>query len=505
MYITLYYGHKKTNSTKLPTDFGSTMEPCIFKEPCSIETPVVKLEWSIDPSIMKLTDCNYAYLECFNRYYWITDIISLNNNYWEIRMKVDVLASFRTEIGNQECYVLRAESMFNGEIIDRLYPARAVPNIYYSDIQSAFQKDFGHGIYVLGIVNKMSSAGAVSYYVFTQGQIALLKEYLLDVPDYLRSIVGSQQAPEWNIDVSSDTVKVLFNPFQYIVSAMWFPLTLADLGITETDKYSAITLGWWTINISAYRIPSMNINIGLGAGTITANFGSWISEQSPYVDSKYIYMNFPPYSKYIMHFEPFGTIELNGSLCGEKLRNEKNYTIRFRGDIDLITGQCYLYTVEWNFTTQEYDNTYILELNAQIGVPVQLGQITSDTGQGAIQAIKAVQDTVGSVSYSGITAGIVSSLSGVYDALQTVAPNLTTIGHQSGLAAFNNKPYLISIGYLQVSRDPEERGYPVCAMARIGDLSGFIMTANCDIEIYKATLNEQKEIKAFMDGGFFYE
>lgn len=57
----------------------------------------------------KLLKSNYCYISDFNRYYYIKDIVSINNNLWEIYMNVDVLMSFKEYILNNEGLIERCE------------------------------------------------------------------------------------------------------------------------------------------------------------------------------------------------------------------------------------------------------------------------------------------------------------------------------------------------------------------------------------------------------------
>lgn len=58
----------------------------------------------VNPSIMIQTTnpsgYNYAYIPEFNRYYFITDMVSVRTGIWEISMHVDVLMSFKDGIKN---------------------------------------------------------------------------------------------------------------------------------------------------------------------------------------------------------------------------------------------------------------------------------------------------------------------------------------------------------------------------------------------------------------------
>ena len=48
---------------------------------------------------------NYAYIEDFARYYFITDIKSIRNGVWEISFLCDVLMSFKNDILNAHAVI----------------------------------------------------------------------------------------------------------------------------------------------------------------------------------------------------------------------------------------------------------------------------------------------------------------------------------------------------------------------------------------------------------------
>lgn len=65
-----------------------------LRENSSILTPSFNIESDVIPSF------NYCYIPQFNRYYYITDITSVNSKIVRIECKVDVLKSFSTDIKN---------------------------------------------------------------------------------------------------------------------------------------------------------------------------------------------------------------------------------------------------------------------------------------------------------------------------------------------------------------------------------------------------------------------
>jgi hypothetical protein len=71
-----------------------TYSTLTLKEPCSIQEPIIKLSAS-DTNIKK---GNYCYIPKFDRFYYITNVVSLPGGLWELHLRCDVLMSFREEL-----------------------------------------------------------------------------------------------------------------------------------------------------------------------------------------------------------------------------------------------------------------------------------------------------------------------------------------------------------------------------------------------------------------------
>lgn len=67
----------------------------------------------VDPEIVveldTLPSFNYVYIMEFNRYYFVTDIGSMANRLWSIKLHCDVLYSHRAQILELECEIDRNE------------------------------------------------------------------------------------------------------------------------------------------------------------------------------------------------------------------------------------------------------------------------------------------------------------------------------------------------------------------------------------------------------------
>lgn len=65
----------------------------------SVVNPVILIEME-NPS-----QYNYCFIPDFNRYYFITDIVSIRTGLWRISCSVDVLMSFKTQILNLDVII----------------------------------------------------------------------------------------------------------------------------------------------------------------------------------------------------------------------------------------------------------------------------------------------------------------------------------------------------------------------------------------------------------------
>lgn len=67
----------------------------------------------MDDFLDDLLSCNYAYIEDFKRYYYITNIISDTNKLWTIQLEYDELESFKDEYLKLNAYITRNEFLYN--------------------------------------------------------------------------------------------------------------------------------------------------------------------------------------------------------------------------------------------------------------------------------------------------------------------------------------------------------------------------------------------------------
>lgn len=139
--IYFYNFTKRLNSTAIPTGTGVKFE-CTFKENTSILNPSLKLRLSSKP--------DYNYFKFDNRFYWITDIISLNNNMWQITGRVDVLATFRSHIKNTSAFVLY-DSTANTQLPDTRLAVKTDCEAFTSTAEMPWSFSSGIGTYCIAV------------------------------------------------------------------------------------------------------------------------------------------------------------------------------------------------------------------------------------------------------------------------------------------------------------------------------------------------------------------
>ena len=103
---------KRKNSTKQPSGSGTSLS-VELKSGTSLLSPTFLLSLSSRPA--------YDYIAFEGRYYFITDIVSVRNNLWEISASVDALATYKSTIGSSNALILYATGGRN-DIIDNRIP-----------------------------------------------------------------------------------------------------------------------------------------------------------------------------------------------------------------------------------------------------------------------------------------------------------------------------------------------------------------------------------------------
>lgn len=472
MQVTLYEFVKRENSTKRPTtSTPSEVTGCVLKEATSIIRPTLVFTGLGNP-----TRFNYLYIEELGgRYYFIEDWVSVQNR-WECNCTVDVLASFKTEIGGSTEYILRSSYEKDDRVIDTLYPVKNETVTYHTSKGSPFNPGpygFNSGNYVVGIITGDANAfGSVGYYVFTASQFRQLVDNL-----FSDNIIEDIE----NLDL----IKAQLNPIQYVVSVKWFPEGIAI--DTYDDVVSNLKLGWWSVGTSCKRLRS----------TVALLEDSIALPQHPQTQEIGRFLNFSPYTKHTIVINPFGSIVLDPSYF------DGLSALKYDIDVDIISGVAILsFDVGTATSVKE-----IMSYKAVVGVDIKLAQVASDYYGAQVSAIGGIASAIGG-AVTGVVGGIIGGFSGlassIGNATQQMMPSVSCVGGSSGVVDCYTPVKLVSQFWKLVQTDNSRLGSPLCKIRTISNIPGYIVVNDADFRA-SCTAQENVMIKDYMEGGFFYE
>lgn len=471
--VGFYTVNKKENSTKLP-DSSSYSYTCNLKAPSGIVNPTLEIAFvdgTTNPS-----DLNYCYIPSFGRYYWI-DEWTWTGGYWTCSCRVDVLATYKAEIGISTVYVLRSQSNYDNNVVDSVYPAK-----YGVEFASAFGGGLGWvntpnpntGTYVIGIVNNDDSvAGGVSYYALTGDQMAQFRAYML------------QEIVSWDEikDFSGDVAKAFIDPFQYVVSCLWFPFEITG-GAAKNIKF-----GFWTSDIEGAPLTRYSMTFSTDIA---------FPDRAAPDDRKWLYL--APFATYYLYAMPFGIIPIDPTAITAAGLTDTVV-------VDLVTGIATLQVL----SKADSPSTIIAHKTANVGVQIQLSQISTDyTGLSQSNGgglISNIVDKLGGSIVGAIDALVNGySASGIASSAQAGAATVQTSGSSGGMAAVvAGAAHILYAKYLTpVDEDIERFGRPLCKNVRLGTLSGFVLCGHGDIDI-PGTAEEIRQVREYLEGGFYYE
>lgn len=114
MNINLYINNSDNNVMNKSLTLISNKD-IKLKNESNVITPVIVLKGDIS------NDINYVSIPEWNRYYYITDKRSLNNDIYEINCKVDVLMSHKNDILNSDALIITSENLKNNYIASDVY------------------------------------------------------------------------------------------------------------------------------------------------------------------------------------------------------------------------------------------------------------------------------------------------------------------------------------------------------------------------------------------------
>lgn len=479
--VDFYQFNKKSNSTLRPSTASASYN-CVIKRGSGLISPKIEL----DIGLTTAPTWNYCYISNFGRFYYISEWYN-ENALWIANLKCDVLATYRNEIGSSSLYALRTSvtSLHDGRVVDTLYPTKAdctysrvdIPILWNERSQSLFS-----GMYIVGIVNKSGNYGSVKYYGLAPGTLTLMNEYLLD----------DKLLEDNNFDLQNAAYalqKSLIDPMQYVKSCVYLPFTeqmddnfiFSDVQVFDWDMKVKILGEWSTLSAGALRDNKPTVTL-----TRVVNI-----PKHPQTASRGQFVNLRPFTILTLNIPPFGLIELDTTITSSY------QTLTLQIEVDLPTGLGVL--------TIKCGDVVLNTLTAQIGIPVQLSQVTRDYFGSLSSALGGVTGTLFNTIAGNSAGAIMSATSGISNAAQSLSPRSSSIGTGGSFSQlYPETPALFGQFFEIVDDDINHNGRPCCKMVTPSSNSGYYLIQDGDVGI-SGTQTEAEEVRRYLENGFYYE
>lgn len=391
-----------------------------LREATSVINPSITFQITSDMQDLEngVLDCNYIYIPNFKRYYFVDNIVCVTSTLWEIDCSVDVLMSFKDQLGELDVFCNRSEFEYNDMLIDNKVPSNNNMIVeFHTDNTTPFQdldRDSITPAYIVSVTGYKAKApnGVVdmtgvlrvpyiNYYIFPILQLDKFSELILK---------------PWSIGI---TDAFFVEPSECLRSITVYPFNptnyLGELTGTET-----------TIKVS-----NKDIDLDMPSNRIENRRVLTISGGNVAVPHKYNnFLDYEPYTT-VSVFIPFlGYADLPTDLV-----MGKNLHLDYYCDIE--TGEAIASIIPYTVVNgiEVYEEVVYSE-KLQLGY--QLPTVKTNVSQQMTSLFGAVLSIAGGALSGG--AGLASGLSG---ALSNLATNYKSYAQSnkkpSDTAAFRNR------------------------------------------------------------------
>ena len=485
---------KKINSTyqvSTQPDYTLSVE---LKEETSLETPTFLLD---------LDDWGVNYCQFQGHYYFIDDIRRNITGQMEIECTQDVLATYKTEIGDYTAFVERSAHTFDPLVVDESistessigYSAHNTIDLMYSlDNPSGYlNKD---GCYLLRTVSQTGanvSTTGITTYILDRSDLEVVFDFMFDSGNFA--------------DVFTDmAVKSFFNPFQYIVDLRWIPL--AKTFFTPSPGQSApvvsgpVKFGWWEV-----KENNQTFNTYILIAPVVTHYHTLTAPTSLYGNADFRRYN-SQFTQYKCYLFGVGTIDIS------PVDIQYNSTEHFEGvkiaeTVDFATGKMII-------QLRRSDGTHpIGEFTTDFAIPVQISQVNSNLFGSAMNVVKtagsglqatAIARNAGAAEMAAV-GGVLKTAESVISAIHAeVAAGISGNGTNGNRAALLNMPYYILYltSYNSCDIANVVNGRPLYRNVKINTLGGYTKCAGASVNI-SGFAGDKEAVNAALNGGFYYE
>lgn len=484
MKVRFYQFAKRNKSTKVPDSNASYQElDCTLKDYTSMLKPVFLIQ-TLNPAAY----C-YMYVPNWNRYYFITDV-TFNDGMYEVAGTIDVLGTYKTEIGATSCNIIYATGSTKN-IADTRIPvtANVVKDIATESL--GFNYNYANSRVILGITGR----GSCGCYILED---ASKIDTLLDWVDSWATFITDN----WTF-----TKQLFFggSAAENLKSALSIPIAFDE---SRQGTLEELSLGAYPCcdsngtPIKGYKITDPILDYGTNI-SIPWIYNDW--------------RNVSTYTAVVLYIPLVGLISIPASEAKEELNLRIEYKINITsGDIaGMVVGQ----------TSSKVYATF----NGNCALPTAYGSTGINTskatqaavsGIGTLIAINAATGGSGSLltmlkgaeegallGNTAVGAGLAATAFNALQALGGDSAGSAGLGGGASCALDSNVHCFVVSKELtdtQAHFDPI-MGKPFMGVSTPNQFSGYIQTDGFQFQSIQAYSSEKDKINQLMDSGVYFE
>lgn len=449
---------KRQNSTKRPTGQGVTLSGTL-KEASSILRPVIRIPWTSGGAPVY----TFAYIPDFGRYYHVRDKV-YNPGFWEFTLIVDVLATYKEDILNEDHYILYSSSNYNTQIVDNRLSTISKP--FFSRQTAAFTPSTqpSNGCYCVTVIG---SGGGTQSYIMSFNDLGALID-AMSIED------GTEFTDQMEQLFAGASINAILN-------ACWLPFDPETVG--GASQLEPVMIGNWDSGVNA-RYALLYVDFLAGMSLSFGNAPDDFRRCAPYLKAE---MWLPFVGKVAFPVDEF----------------RQSTLVNIHMVVDPSTATI-VYIIAG-------DNGGIMTISGSCGHQIPISTLSINT----ISALENAASTVG----NAVGLNIGSAASDLFNTVLAMeSPTMSTVGGISSKAlngAFrllltNLSTWEVAIDWYWCTTmaDPSEVaakiGRPCYDMHTLSSLSGFCQCANASSAAGELE-EETNEINSFLNGGFYIE
>lgn len=466
---------KKENSTAKPSGSGTAVTG-VLKMPTNVMKPTIILNGHVSVTH------NYWQIPDFNRYYKVSEMRYAGPN-TEIDLEVDVLATYKTNIGNYSGLIARTNDvLFADNMIPD--PARKDTGAFNEYVSTGSITIFGshpetkifdddYFVYILSVVGKPAGSGSArsfaTFWVLTETQMADLAD-AFNNPTFIQNIKQE-----------------FTNPMDSVCGCIKLPININNFtGVSEH-----IYFGSYDSQVTGLRLTTKTL---YGHNNIALNASAYSLNKT--------YQNAPPYSTYSVYLPFVGCVNLDYQAIWS------NWQLNLWTYVDLTTGDI-IYKIMNEDDTSVFA-TYSGNCASDVPISNQKASATKSLaavglliGGAAGAVFTAATGGAGAAVLGTFAAGATSSLATAISGLEVHTQTSGSIS--SALGCKPGVDVVISI-YKKVigGFNQTEMGLPVYQNGSPSSHAGFCQFVSASISV-PGFAEECDRINTFLNSGFFYE